>query len=203
MKSLAIEKYPRGCWIGGVAAWVALFGGQAEAATQGALGATTRGSIAISVSLAPSVQVSSVSDVTPGDVQPASTATVAQSVCVWSNTPAKGYSIAASGSGPANSFILANGSMAAPYSVAWSNSPGQTSGASLNPGTALTGLTSTATAPGCASGPATTASLIVTIGPTDRQPRLIEANYSGALGLQAMPTENSYSGALTLIVSPR
>ncbi len=187
MRIIAISNISRSKLLGALVACLALLGERAEAATQGTLGETSTGSITITVSVAKLAQISGLSDVTLSAVDPASTATNAQSVCVWSNTATKGYSITASGSGPGSSFALTNGSMTAPYSVAWSVSSGQTSGTSLSPGAALTGLTSTATEPSCSSDPATTSSLIVTVGAAD---------------LQNMQAETSYSGTLNLLVSP-
>jgi hypothetical protein len=197
---VAAGNRPRSYWIGSALAWVVLFSGRAEAATQGESGATSTGNISIGVSIAPSMQTNRLSDVALGGVGPAVTATSVQNVCVWSNTPTRGYSITASGSGPESSFVLANGSRAAAYSVAWARSPGETSGTSLNPDTALAKLTSAAAAASCTSGQATTASLIVTVALARH--RLTQASYSGALSAQSMSNESAYTGALTLIVSP-
>ena len=188
MKSSAQATRLRRTLCSGAFACAALLGRQAIAATQGELGAASTGSIAITVSVAKQAQISGLSDVTLAGVDPASSATNAQSVCVWSNTATKGYSITASGSGQEGSFALANGLMTAPYSVAWNSSSGQSSGASLNAGAALTGLTSMATEPSCSSGPATTSSLIVTVGSAD---------------LQNMRAETIYSGVLSVVVSPQ
>jgi hypothetical protein len=153
------------------------------AVTQGTLGETSTGAITITVSVAKVAKISGLSDVSLAAVDPGTTATNTQNVCVWSNTATKGYSITASGSGPGKSFSLANGSMTAPYSVKWNGSSGQASGTLLNPDAALTGLISTATDPSCSSGSATTSSLIVTIDLANLQKMEPEANYSGVLNL--------------------
>lgn len=195
--SVATGMCLRSGWIGGILALGMLVCGQAQAATQGEMGASSTGSIAIGVQVAASIQTSRLSDVTLEQAGPAATAINAQSLCVWSNTPTRLYSITASGSGPANSFVLANGSMSAPYAVSWSSSPDRTSAIMLAPGKALAGLTAT----DCAPGQTTAASLIVRTAPA--RGRLLAASYSDASSLQFMTAEGGYAGALTLIVSPQ
>ena len=60
------------------------------APTQGTLGATSTGSITINVSVPSRVQITGLTDVNFTNVDPAVTATNAQSNCVWSNTATKG-----------------------------------------------------------------------------------------------------------------
>lgn len=161
--------------------------GTAFAATQGTLGATSTGSITIGASIPNRVQLSGLTDVSFTNQDPSVNASNAQNVCVWSNTSTQGYNVTATGSGTANAFTLANGGLTVPYSVEWAGSSGQSSGSALSTGTALTGLTSTATNMTCASGPATSASLIV---------RISSAN------LQTMQAATTYTGTLTLVVAP-
>ena len=161
--------------------------GPAQASTQGSLGSTSTGSVSISASVPNRVRISGLSDVAFTNADPSVDAANAQSVCVWSNTSTKGYSVTATGSGAGSAFTLANASLTVPYSVEWSGSSGQTSGTALASGTTLTGLTSTATNANCASGPAASASLIVRIGSSD---------------LQGMQASTSYTGTLTLLVAP-
>lgn len=171
------------------AAWIAamLVDGAAFAATQGTLGSTSTGSVAIAASVPNRVHISGLTDVSFANQDPAIAAANAQNVCVWSNTATKGYNVTGSGSGAASAFTLANGAVTVPYSVEWSGSSGQTSGTLLTSGSALTGLTSTATNSNCASGPASSASLIV---------RISTAN------LQTMQAATNYTGTLTLLVAP-
>ena len=166
----------------------ALSGGAAEAATQGSLGATSSGSISISLSVAGRVQISGLSDVAFVAVSPDAAATAAQNVCVWSNTATKGYSVTASGSGAGNAFELSGPANTTPYAVAWSDATGQTSGTPLNAGAPLSGLTSSAIRPDCSSGGAASSSLIVTVDPA---------------ALQAAQPDTTYTGALNLLVSPQ
>jgi len=161
--------------------------GIANASTQGTLGSTSTGSVSISASVPSRVRISGLSDVAFTNVDPSVDASNAQNVCVWSNTATKGYRVTATGSGTANAFTLANGALTVPYSVEWSASSGQTAGAALTSGTALTSLVSTATNVNCASGPSSSASLIVKVG---------------SASLQTMSASTSYTGTLTLLVAP-
>lgn len=162
--------------------------GAAEASTQGSLGATSTGSVTINASVPARVRISGLADVDLTNVDPSTDASVAQDICVYSNTVTRGYQVTATGSGTANAFTLANGALPeVPYSVEWAASPGQTSGSVLATGSALTGQTSAATNSNCASGPASSASLIVKVGSTD---------------LQAMPAATTFTGTLTLVVAP-
>lgn len=173
-----------------VAAGLLLIGaaGAAEASTQGSLGTTSTGSVTINASVPARVRISGLTDVDLTNVDPSVNASVAQDICVWSNTVTQGYQVTASGSGTANAFTLANGALPeVPYSVEWAGTSGQTSGTPLSTGAALTGQTSSATNSNCASGPASSASLIVRIGSTD---------------LQAMPAATTFTGTLTLVVAP-
>lgn len=161
--------------------------GPAVAATQGTLGSTSTGSISIGASVPNRVQISGLTDVAFTNQDPSLAASNAQNVCVYSNTSTKGYNVTATGSGAASAFTLSNGAATVPYSVQWAGSSGQSSGTALVSGTALTGLTSTATNPTCSAGPASTASLVVNIT---------------AASLQGMQAATSYTGTLTLVVAP-
>lgn len=173
----------------GVAALMLLLtAGTAEASTQGSLGASSTGSVTINASVPARVRISGLADVDLTNVDPAVDASVAQDICVWSNTVTRGYQVTASGSGTANAFTLANGALPeVAYTVEWAASSGQSNGTPLSTGSALTGQTSSATNSNCASGPASSASLIVKVGSTD---------------LQAMPAATTYTGTLTLVVAP-
>lgn len=161
--------------------------GLSAAATQGSLGATSTGSVSIGASVPNRVQVSGLTDIAFTNQDPSTAAVNAQNICVWSNTSTKGYNVTASGSGAASAFTLANGALTVPYAVEWSQTSGQSTGTALATGTALTGQKSTATNAQCASGPSSSASLIV---------RMSAAN------LQTMQAATSYTGTLTLLVAP-
>jgi hypothetical protein len=159
----------------------------ANAATQGSLGATSTGTVAISASVPSRVRITSLGDVAFTNQDPGTAASNAQDVCVWSNTATKGYSVTATGSGASSAFTLANGANTVPYSVQWNNAAGQTAGTALVAGTASTGKTSLATQNQCSSGPADSASLVVGISTTD---------------LGTMQAGVNYTGTLTLVVAP-
>ena len=161
--------------------------GAAAAATQGSLGATSTGSVAIGASVPNRVELSGLNDVSFLNQDPATAALNAQNVCVWSNTSTKGYNVTASGSGTASAFTLSNGALTVPYSVEWSQTSGQSAGTALATGTALTGLKSIATSATCATGASSSASLIV---------KMSTAN------LQTMQAATTYTGTLTLVVAP-
>jgi hypothetical protein len=167
---------------------IAALPASAIAATQGSLGATSTGSISISASVPSRARITGLNDVAFTNQDPASAATSAQDVCVWTNTATKGYTITATGSGTASSFTLAGASMTVPYSVQWSATSGQSSGTALVNGAASAGLTSTGTQQTCSSGPSATASLIIGIAATD---------------LQTMQSGTTYTGTLTLLVAPQ
>lgn len=160
--------------------------GVATAATQGTIGSTSTGSVSVSATIPGRVQISGLSDVAFGTVDPTVAASDAQNVCVWSNTPGRGYNITATGSGASNAFTMTDGANTLAYAVEWADTSGQTSGSALTSATALTGLDSTATNPTCSAGPATTASLIVKMAAAD-----LQAAYA-----------SSYTGTLTLVVAP-
>jgi hypothetical protein len=166
----------------------ALASGAAQAATQGTIGATSTGTVVITASVPNRARITGLSDVAFLNQDPSTAATNAQNVCVWSNTATKGYTVTATGSGATNAFTLANGALTVPYSVEWNALSGQTSGSALATGAASAGLVSTATQHSCASGPATTSSLVVGIGTAD---------------LGTMQSATTYTGTLTLVVTPQ
>jgi hypothetical protein len=110
----------------------------------------------------------------------------ARSVCVYSTAAGKGYSVTATGSGSAGAFSLVSGAALMSYEVLWDDLSAQVTGGSLTPGVLLGGFTTTATVSNCASGPSTTATLIVLL----RSTSLSKA------------TAGSYTGSLTLVIRP-
>ena len=169
-------------------AFIALcMGSPSLAATQGSTGATSTGTVSISATVPGRVRISGLSDIAFGTVDPAAAAARAEDVCVWSNTSGRGYTVTATGSGASNAFTLSDGTGSLAYAVEWAGTSGQSAGTALVSGTALGGLSSTATNPTCSSGPAATASLIVKMTAAD---------------LQAAAA-SSYTGTLTLVVAPQ
>jgi hypothetical protein len=173
--------------VGAVCA-AALASGSAQAATQGNLGGTSTGTVTITASVPNRARITNLSDVSFLSQDPSTAASNAQNVCAWSNTALKNYTVTATGDGASSAFTLAGGAATVPYSVQWSGSSGATSGTALTSGTASAAFTSTATNQNCASGPATSASLIVGIGTAD---------------LGTMVAATTYTGVLTLVLTPQ
>lgn len=182
---MSIKSY---CGALGAAIATLLLAGTASASTQGSLGTSSTGSISIQASVPGRVRISGLDDVNFLNVDPAAGVSNAQDVCVWSNTSTRGYNITALGNGTGNAFTLASGALpTVPYSVRWNASAGQASGTLLGVNTQLIGQVSTATNSGCTSGPAGSASLIVSID---------------AAALDSMTANETYTGTLTLVVAP-
>ena len=183
----------RGRMVLKISKWGALLGcyalvmpGTALAVTQGTLGSTSTGSVSITATVPGRVQIGGLTDIAFGTVDPSSAASQSEDVCVWSNMSGRGYQVTATGSGASNAFTLTDGTNTLPYSVEWAGSTGQSSGTALTSGSALTGLTSTALNPTCASG-SKTASFFVKMNATSLQAAVA----------------SSYTGTLTLVVAPQ
>lgn len=156
--------------------------------TQGSLGATSQGSVQISATVPPRVQISGLTDLAVGTLDPTTASTSTENVCVWSNTSTKGYNLTATGDGggTGNTFKLASGTNKLDYTVEWAGTSGAASGQALTTNVAKTGFTSNATAPNCSS--STSATLFV--------------KFSTAQMQAAVGSATAYTGALTLLVAP-
>lgn len=132
------------------------------------------------------VRVSSLKAVDFGQLSGVGDRRVSQSICAFSSSATKGYSITASGTGEGGSFALNSTAAYLPYEVLWSDNSGQSSGTSLIPGTPRGGFQSTASQHFCMSGPSSSASLIIVI-----RSAAIESARAG-----------SYSGTLQIVISP-
>ena len=169
------------------AAGLALAATSAQAATQGTLGATSTGTVTITASVPNRARITGLTDIAFTNQDPNSAASNAQDVCVWSNTATRNYTVTATGNGAASAFTLANGALTVPYSVEWAGSNGQTTGSTLATGSASAAFTSGAANQTCSTG-GESASLVVGIGTTD---------------LGTMTAATTYTGVLTLVVSPQ
>ncbi len=161
----------------------------AWAATQGTIGATSTGSITISVTKTARARISNLNDMTLAAWEEANgTVQLTDDVCIYSTRPNGTYTIRADGSGPSNGYMLANGGNLLPYTVTW-NAGGV--GALSNTGIGLT--------PHITSSPFTKAS---TTSPTCSDGD--NARIIVGISSQNMSTavEGSYVGVLTLLVSP-
>lgn len=117
-----------------------------------------------------------------------SDASLAEDVCLFSSSATSGYRVTATGSGAGGAFTLSpvSGSNTLAYDVEWKGQAGAMSGSSMTANVPLTGQISSATQQQCNSGPAASASLIVT---------LRAAALSSA-------TTGTYGGSLTLLIAP-
>jgi spore coat protein U-like protein len=165
----------------------------ANAATQGTAGTTSTGTVTISATIAPRVDISSLADVTFADsdlgpvVNTSNQATKASNVCVWSNNADKSYYITASGSGTSSAFSLANSTNpVVPYQVYWNATSGQTTGSQLTTATKSAKFISTATSPACGGG--TSATLVIGIQGSDANAMLASTTYTGTLTLLVTPS---------------
>ena len=124
--------------------------------------------------------INGLSDIAFGALNPFATAQSAQSLCVGSSSSK--YSVTATGSGAARAFVLsAGGGLDLPYSVAWSPTNGASTGTTLNPSVALANQTTASLTGVCTI--SRTATVIVTISPTDLQAAFAGVTYTGVLTL--------------------
>jgi len=157
----------------------------AMAADQGAIDATSEGSLEVTLELPELVRISDLDDIDLGTFAGAALDGT-DDVCVWSTTRA--YSITATGDGGGGSFTLTGNTSGddLAYAVEWADNAGETSGTTLSSGTTLTGRTTNATSTDCNGGNDPNATVIVDVADTDL----------------AAVTADSYSGTLTLLVAP-
>ena len=165
-----------------VATFATFAAGNAFAEIQGTLGPTSQGSIDITLTIDPLVQISALDDIDLGNYTGAANMTGADDLCVYSNTGA--YQITATGNGAGLAFHLIGTSATVPYTVEWADAAGAGTGDALTTNTPLTGQSGTITTPNCDGG--NNARVIVTANSTDIAPA---------------PAGN-YVGVLTLVVAP-
>ena len=122
-----------------------------HAAAQGSLGATSTGTVTITLSVAPRARISGLTDMSFTQVDPNDPATATQDVCVLSNTISKSYTITARGSGAGGEFVLSSGARTVPFKVRWS-ADASMEGAGLSSGVPSGALTSAAADQSCTSG---------------------------------------------------
>ena len=156
----------------------------AHAASQGSVGATSTGTVIISVSVPPRARISGLTDIALVDQDPTRAASGSRDVCIWSNTSSQTYTVTANGSGPGGDFLLSNGARKVPYAIRWNARGAETR---LTNGVTSMMLVSAATEQACASEPGT-ARLTVEVEPAD---------------LKTMEPGVAYVGTLTLIVAPQ
>ena len=149
---------------------------------QGNLGATSQGSLLVTATVPARVQLTGLSDLGFGTLDPTSAASNSENVCVRSNTSTKGYNVTATGDGggSGNTFKLASGTNKLDYSVEWAGTSGAASGQALTTNVPKTGFTSNAANPACSS--STSATLFVKFSTTQMQAAIGSATaYTGTL----------------------
>jgi len=160
-------------------------GWQALAATQGAVGSTSTGSVVITATVPNLVRISGLNDIALGTWSGTGDMTGSDSLCVWSTT--RKYAVTATGSGASSAFTLTSGGTTPStiaYTVQWADSSGASTGTAMTAGTPVTTRNTTATSTTCAGG--TNATVLVRVAETD---------------LAAAPAA-AYTGTLTLVVAP-
>ena len=158
----------------------------AHAASQGTVRAASSGSIGISLSVLPRAKISGLRDIEFGAADSETPLRSTQDICVFSNSHARSYAVSAIGSGPSGSLELSSGTRSIGYSVEWSPRAQLESNTKLSAGSITTGAGAAAAEPDCRSGLGL-AHLVVGI---DHE------------HLQAAGPEGSYTGTLTLLVTP-
>ena len=152
--------------------------GPVFAAAQGSLGATSRGSIMISITIRAPNRVSGLSDIAFDGASAMATRTVCLSGEVHT------YTVAASGSGPAGALTLSNGVDSIDYRVEWQ--PGAGRPADLPAGDAPVLLRSVADPAHCAVA-AGVGRLSIALDSVAAERLRGEAPYAGALMLTLAP----------------
>jgi hypothetical protein len=166
-----------------VAAVASFAASNAFAATPGTLGATSQGTLNITLTIDELVQISALDDIALPNYTGGADITGGGDLCVYSNIG--GYQITATGNGANSAFHLIGAGATIPYTVEWADSAGALSGEPMTSGTALINQSGTFTTPNC--GGLDNARVMVTVSSTD---------------LAAAPAQD-YAGVLTLLVAPQ
>ena len=175
-----------------VAADLVLGGGLAYAATQGVLGATSMGSILLTVRKTAAAGISGLRDMSVQWTDGDSDITWVNDLCVFSTRASGGYTIKALGAGGASgAFVMSDGAKKLPYNVLWNDGGAKNlsdNGILLKPGVTSPEMTHAATDSANCHGP--------NAGPTARLMVSIPA------ANMKVASEGNYSESLTLVVSP-
>jgi hypothetical protein len=168
-----------------VAAVATFAASNAFAATQGTLGATSTGSLNITLTIDQLVQISALNDIALGNYTGGANMTGFDDLCVYSNIG--GYQITATGDDGSGgtAFQLIGAGATIPYAVEWADAAGAATGDAMTSGTVLTNQSGNLTTPNCDGG--NNARVRVTVNSTD---------------LAAAPAQ-AYLGVLTLVVAPQ
>lgn len=155
-------------------------------ATQGVLGDKSLSTINVSADFAGTALINNLSDMVFTSVNPVSSMTNQENVCVFANSLLGGtYSITATGSGAGNAFTVSNGVSTVPYTVSWAPTFNAPSGTALTSGVALPGQNTGILSSICLLG-ITNSTLFVNFSTTALQ--------NAAAG--------TFTGILTLVITP-
>jgi hypothetical protein len=132
------------------------------------------------------VRDTGLSDVSFGLIAGTADRSISQSICAYSTSSTAGYSVTATGSGPAGGFSLAGGPAPLPYEVLWAGAANQTGGTTLIAGTGTSGFTSAASQQTCNSGTNSSASLTIIIRSTTLS-SAAAGTYAGTLQITIAP----------------
>jgi len=165
----------------------------ALAATQGTLGATSTGSVNISITKSVQAQISDLSDMTLANWSVGDPAvTLFSNACIYSSTGS--YKVTATGSGVANIFTISSGLNTIPYTVTW-NAGG--AGSLANTGTALT-----ANVQSSSFSNANSASATCSGGGASNDTARVIINITQANMNSAASSATPYTGTLTMLITP-
>ncbi len=163
----------------------------ALAASNGTLGATSTGTVNISITKSMQAQISDITDMVLASWNIGDPAVQLYSnLCIYSSTG--NYKVTATGSGTSNAFTISNGTSTIPYSVVWNSGP---AGSLASTGTSLTTNTQ--------SGAFANASMAAANcgGSTNDTARVV-VNIPQATMQAAPGSATAYTGTLTMLVTP-
>ena len=112
--------------------------------------------------------------------------TASRDLCIYTNSSSQQYSLLAAGSQSSSDFAITSTASAIPIDVQWSDQAGQSSGRTIQPNVTESGFSTNARNQTCNSGPAATASLILTLRGAEL----------------AIARAGSYSGWLSITIAP-
>lgn len=163
------------------------------AATQGTLGATSTGTVNISITKSVQAQISDLSDMTLSNWSVGDSAvTLFSNACIYSSTGS--YKVTATGSGSGNAFTVASGANTVPYTVTW-NAGG--TGNLANTGTSLTTNVQSTNFTN-----ANTTSATCSGGGSSNDTARVVVNITQANMNSAVSSSTPYTGTLTMLISP-
>jgi hypothetical protein len=161
--------------------------GTTYSATDGTLGATSSGSVEISLTIPTLVRITDVQNLDLGTFTGSGDLSANDSVCIYTNLEAGTYKITASGDGTGGAFEVKNGSnVTLPYLVFWNDQPSPSGGIALDSGTASATQGGADTNSQTCSVLGNNANFMV---------RIVEAVLQGAV-------PDVYTGTLSLVIEP-